>query len=142
MKKMMIAMLLMLLAGTSAFAQVKTFVTVVEDELLTVNASDSEWRVPDAHRVWVRYDYHSPKDCKKAAKLDGIFGKAVRAELLYEYDEYLLKYRILRKVYYDKNNREIGVVHYDNASWNSIGDMDYSLKIGIYMTGAFHIVAG
>lgn len=142
MRKTMIVMLLMLLAGVSAFGQVKTFATVVEDELLTVNASDSEERVPDAHRLWVRYDYRSVKDCKKAARLDGVVGKAVRAELLYEYDEYLLKYRILRKVYYDKNDRQVGVVRFDNASWNSIGDIDYSLKIGIYMSGAFNIVAG
>ena len=31
---------------------------------------------------------------------------------------------------------------YNYAPWNQIGDDDYSLKIGIYMTEAFDIVAG
>lgn len=142
MKKFSFLMICMFVTCVSAFSQVKTFKTVVEDEELVVNASDCKEDWGSNFRLWIRYDYRSPNLCKLAAKRDGVKGKPVRAELLYEYDEPLLQYRILKKVYYDKKDHVVGQVKYENASWNSIGDLDYSLKIGIYMTGQFHLVAG
>ena len=142
MKKLSILMICMFMACMSTFAQVKTFNTVAEDEEVVVNASDCKEDYGTNYRLWVRYDYRSPKLCKQAAKREGVKGKPVRVEYLYEYDEPLLKYRILKKVYYDKKDQVIEQVNFENASWNSIGDLDYSLKIGIYMTGQFHIVAG
>ena len=142
MKNLTILMMCMFCTCISAFAQVKTFKTVAEDDVVVVNASDCKENYGNNYRLWIRYDYHNPKLCKEAAKLDGVKGKSVRAEVLYEFDECLLMYRILKKVYYDKKEHVVGVVRFDNASWNSIGDIDYSLKIGIYMTGQFNIVAG
>ena len=92
--------------------------------------------------LWVRYDYKSKNDCKKEAKRDGVMGKPTRVEVLYEFDEPLLTYRIISKKYYDKNEMVIKELNYYNAPWNQVGDFDYSLKLGIYMTGAFHITAG
>lgn len=142
MKNFALLMMCMFFTCLSAFAQVKTFKTVVENEDVTVNASDCKEEYGTNHRLWIRYDYRSAKLCKKAAKLDGVKGSPSRVELLYEYDECLLMYRILRKVYYDKKEHVVGEVNYYNASWNSVGDIDYSLDIGIYMTGQFHLVAG
>ena len=132
----------MLLFNTAAFAQVKTYKTVVENDTMVVNASDCLDRLGNNYLLWVRYDYKNKKVCKKEAKRDGVFGKPVRAEILYEFDEPLLTYRIVSKKYYDKKDTLLKEVRYYNAPWNQVGDFDFSLKIGIYMTGAFHITAG
>ena len=142
MKKMIFSLFLMLLFHTALSAQVKTYKTVVEDETKVVNASDCVDRKVKSYLLWVRYDYTDKKFCKKDAKRDGVYGKAVRAEVLYEYDEPLLTYRIISKKYYDKNDKVLKEILYNYAPWNQIGDDDYSLKIGIYMTEAFDIVAG
>ena len=142
MKTKMIALFWMLLCFTAASAQVNTYKTVVEDETMVVNASDCLDRSHKNFFLWVRYDYKSKKACKKAAKRDGVVGSPVRAEVLYEIDEPLLTYRIVSKKYYNKNDKVLKEVNYYNAPWNQVGDFDYSLKICIYMTGAFHIVAG
>ena len=132
----------MLLFSVVASAQVKTFRTVVEDEKMVVNASDCIDRSRNNYLLWVRYDYKSMKDCKKDAKRDGVIGKPTRMEVLYEFDEPLLTYRIISKKYYNKNEMVIKELIYYNAPWNQVGDFDYSLKLGIYMTGAFNITAG
>lgn len=142
MKRMIFSLFCMLLLHTAASAQVRTHKTVVEDESMVVNASDCLDRLPKSYRMWVRYDYKIPKLCKRDGKRDGVIGKPVRAEVLYEYDIPLLTYRILSKKYYDKNEKVIKEIIYYNAPWNQVGDFDYSLKLGIYMTGAFSIVAG
>ena len=142
MKKLFFSFLLMLLFNTAAFAQVKTYKTVVENDTMVVNASDCLDRLGNNYLLWVRYDYKNKKVCKKEAKRDGVFGKPVRAEILYEFDEPLLTYRIVSKKYYDKKDTLLKEVRYYNAPWNQVGDFDFSLKIGIYMTGAFHITAG
>lgn len=142
MKKMMISLVGMLLLFTSASAQVKTFQKVEEDEAMVVNASDCLDRSGKNYLMWVRYDYTSKAACKKDAKRDGVVGKAVRAEVLYEVDEPLLTYRIISKKYYDKDEKVLKEIHYFHAPWNQVGDTDYSLKLCIYMTGAFHLVAG
>ena len=142
MKKMILSLLGILLFTTAATAQVKTFKTVVEDEKMVVNASDCVDRKPNSYLLWVRYDYTSKKACKEDAKRDGVFGKPVRAEVLYEFDEPLLTYRIVSKKYFKKDGTVLKEVFYSNAPWNQVGDFDYSLKIGIYMTGAFNITAG
>lgn len=139
---MIFSLFCMLLLHTAASAQVRTHKTVVEDESMVVNASDCLDRLPKSYRMWVRYDYKIPKLCKRDGKRDGVIGKPVRAEVLYEYDIPLLTYRILSKKYYDKNEKVIKEIIYYNAPWNQVGDFDYSLKLGIYMTGAFSIVAG
>lgn len=115
---------------------------VVEDETMVVNASDCVDRMPKSYLMWVRYDYKNKKACKKEAKHDGVYGKPVRAEVLYEFDQPLLTYRIISKKYFDKNDMVVKEIHYYNAPWNQVGDFDYSLKLGIYMTEAFDIVAG
>lgn len=142
MKKILFSLLLTILFHTAASAQVKTYKTVVEDETMVVNASDCVDRLRSNYLLWVRYDYNSTKTCKKEAKRDGVSGKPVRAEVLYEFDEPLLTYRIISKKYYDKKDMVLKEIHYYNAPWNQVGDNDYSLKLGIYMTGAFHITAG
>lgn len=142
MKKIIISMFCMLLFSTAVSAQVKTFKTVDEDETMVVNASDCVDRMPKSYLLWVRYDYKDKKACKKEAKRDNVSGKPVRAEVLYEFDEYLLSYRIISKKYYDKNDIVIKEKDYYNAPWNQVGDIDYSLKLGIYMSGAFNITAG
>ena len=142
MKKTFVIFLLTLLFNTVAFAQVKTFKAVVADETKEVNASDCVDRMPNSYLLWVRYDYTNKKACKKDAKLDGVYGKPVRAEVLYEFDQPLLTYRIISKKYYDKSGKVLKDLFYNHAPWNQVGDTDYSLKLGIYMTGAFNIVAG
>ena len=142
MKKMFFSLFWMLLFSVVASAQVKTFRTVVEDEKMVVNASDCIDRSRNNYLLWVRYDYKSMKDCKKDAKRDGVIGKPTRMEVLYEFDEPLLTYRIISKKYYNKNEMVIKELIYYNAPWNQVGDFDYSLKLGIYMTGAFNITAG
>ena len=139
---MIISLLWMVLFCTTASAQVKTYITVVEDETMVVNASNCVDRSRNNYLLWVRYDYKNKKDCKKEAKRDGVIGKPVRAEILYEFDEHLLNYRIIAKKYFDKKDIVVKESHYHNAPWNDVGDFDYSLKLGIYMTGAFNIVAG
>lgn len=141
MKKTLFAFFCMVFACMTASAQIKTFQYVCEDEELTVNASDCKEASAAGYKLWVRYDYKNKKYCKKAAKADGVSGKPVRAEVLYEYDEPLLQYRILSKVYYDKKNQVVKRLDNFNVPWNSIGEIDYSLKLGIYLTG-FGIVAG
>jgi len=142
MKKMIFSMICMMVLCISASAQVKTFSNVLEDDLLVLNASTCKENQLHGYWLWVRYDYKNAKDCRKAAKADGIKGKAVRAEYLYEFDEPVLQYRILRKVYYDKNGRELGCINYNNASWNVIGDTDYSLKVAHYLAMNFPITVG
>lgn len=142
MKRILFSLLCMLLLCTGASAQVKTFKTVVEDDAMAVNASDCVDRMPKSYLLWVRYDYKDKKACKKDAKRDGVYGKPVRTEVLYEFDQPLLTYRIISKKYYDKNDVVVKEIHYFNAPWNQVGDFDYSLKLGIYMTEVFDIVAG
>ena len=142
MKKLLVSLFLMMLCNAATFAQVKTFKTVVENDTMVVNASDCVDRLRSNYLLWVRYDYKAMKVCKKVAKRDGVIGKPVRAEVLYEFDEPLLTYRIVSKKYYDKNDVMLKELRYFNAPWNQVGDFDYSLKLGIYMTGAFHITAG
>lgn len=142
MKKIMFTMLCMIFCFTAASAQVNTYSMVVEDETMVVNASDCIDRKPNSYLLWVRYDYKDKKVCKKEAKREGVTGKPIRAEVLYEFDQPLLTYRIISKKYYDKNGKVLKETNYYNAPWNSVGNFDYSLKLGIYMTGAFNIVAG
>lgn len=142
MKKTIVSLLGLLLFFTSSSAQVKTYKMVAEDETKVVNASDCVDRLQKSYLLWVRYDYKSRKDCKVDAKRDGVVGKPVRVEVLYEYDQPLLTYRIKSKKYYNKDEKVLKEIVYYNAPWNQIGDFDYSLKIAIYMTGAFHITAG
>lgn len=142
MKKIIISLLGLLLFNTAAFAQVKTYLKVVEDETMVVNASNCVDRSRNNYLLWVRYDYKNKKACKKDAKRDGVVGKPVRVEVLYEYDEPLLTYRILSKKYYNKDEKVLKEIIYYKAPWNHIGDIDYSLKLGIYMTETFNIVAG
>lgn len=142
MKRLLFSMLLVVVFSTAASAQVKTFRTVVADETMVVNASDCVDRSGNNYLLWVRYDYKSKKACKKDAERDGVSGKPIRAEVLYEFDEPLLTYRIISKKYYDKNDKVVKEIHYYNAPWNQVGDVDNSLNLGIYMTGAFNITAG
>lgn len=141
MKKIFISLLGMLFIGTAANAQVKTFQTVTEDETKVVNASDCYDHVGNYYLLWVRYDYIDNKALKADAKRDGVVGKPVRVEVLYQFDEVLLSYRITTKRYYNKRDFVIKEINYHNAAWNGVGDFDYSLKLGIYMTG-FGIAAG
>ena len=142
MKKMIVSLLVMLFYTSVASAQVKTYQMVLEDEKMVLNASDCVDRSRNNYLLWARYDYKSKKDCKKEAKRDGVMGKPVREEVLYEFDEHLLTYRIIAKKYYDKDEKVIKELIYYNAPWNQVGDFDYSVKLGIYMTEAFDIVAG
>ena len=131
-----------LLFSITASAQVKTFKTVVEDETIVVNASDCVDRLGKNYLLWVRYDYKNKKACKKDAKRDDVIGKPTRVEVLYEFDEPCLTYRIVCKKYYDKNDSVLKEINYFNAPWNQIGEIDYSLKLGIYMSGQFNITVG
>ena len=140
MKKAILTVLCMIFTLCSN-AQVKTFVTVSENATMVVNASDCMENSISGYKLWVRYDYKDKKACKQAAKEDGVSGKPVRAEVLYEYNEPLLQYRILSKVYYDKKDKVIKRLDYFDTPWNSIGELDYSRELGIYLTG-FGIVAG
>ena len=142
MKKMIVSLLVLLFYTSVASAQVKTYQMVVEDEKMVVNASDCVDRSRNNYLLWVRYDYKSKKECKKEAKRDGVIGKPSREEVLYEFDEHLLTYRIISKKYFDKDEKVIKEINYYNAPWNQVGDFDYSVKLGIYMTEAFDIVAG
>lgn len=142
MKRILISLFWLLLFSTAATAQVKTYRTVTEDETKVVNASDCVDRSGKNYLLWVRYDYKSKGACKKDAKRDRVGGKPVRAEVLYEYDECLLTYRIVSKKYFDKDDMVLKEVLFYNAPWNNVGNFDYSLKLGIYMTEAFNIVAG
>lgn len=142
MKKVIISLFVVLMFATTVSAQVKTYQKVSEDETMVVNASDCVDRQGQNYLLWVRYDYTSPKACKKDAKRDGVYGKAVRAEVLYEFDETVLTYRIIAKKYFDMDDRVLKEIHYYQAPWNQIGDIDYSLKLGIYMSGAFNIAVG
>ena len=142
MKKMCISLFVALMFATAVSAQVKTYQKVCEDETMVVNASDCVDRKHKSYLLWVRYDYKSKKVCKKEAKRDEVVGKPVRVEVLYEFDEPLLTYRIVSKKYYDKNDMVLKEKIYFNAPWNQVGEYDYSLKLGIYMTEAFDIVAG
>ena len=103
MKKMCISLFVALMFATAVSAQVKTYQKVCEDETMVVNASDCVDRQGQNYLLWVRYDYSSPKVCMKAAKRDVAYGKAVRAEVLYEFDDAVLTYRIISKKYFDKD---------------------------------------
>ena len=142
MKRILISLLWMLCLCATASAQVKTFKTVDDNATMVVNASDCIDRRGSNYLLWVRYDYKDMKACKKDARLDGVTGKAVRAEVLYEFDEPVLTYRIISKKYYDKNGAVLKEIIYYQAPWNQVGEFDYSLKLGIYMTHAFDITAG
>ena len=142
MKKVIVSLFVVLMFATTVSAQVKTYQKVSEDETMVVNASDCVDRQGQNYLLWVRYDYSSPKVCMKAAKRDGAYGKAVRAEVLYEFDDVVLTYRIISRKYFDKDDRVLKEIHYYQAPWNQIGDIDYSLKLGIYMSGAFNIAVG
>lgn len=142
MKTILFSILMMFVFNITASAQVKTFKTVTEDDAMVVNASNCIDRQGDNYLLWVRYDYKSSKACKKDAKRDGVSGKAVRAEVLYEFDEPCLTYRIVSKKYFDKNNALLKEINYYHAPWNHIGDIDYSLKLGIYMSETFNITVG
>lgn len=142
MKKMIISLLTMLLLNIAASAQVKTYLMVLENDTMVVNASNCLDRSGNNYLLWVRYDYKNKKVCKKDAKREGVIGKPVRAEVLYEYDEYLLTYRIISKKYYDKDEKALKEIIYYKAPWNQIGDIDYSLKLGIYLSLTFNITAG
>lgn len=131
----------MLLMCQNATAQVKTYVNVTEDETKSVNASDCFDQVGSYYQLWVRYDYFDRKALKADAKRDHVTGKPVRAEILYQFDDCLLSYRIVTKRYYNKKERVVKEINYYNAAWNHVGEYDYSLKLGIYMS-EFGIAAG
>ena len=65
MKRMIISLLSMILFCTVASAQVKTFISVVEDKTMEVNASNCVDRSRNNYLLWVRYDYKDKKACKK-----------------------------------------------------------------------------
>lgn len=142
MKRILFSLFCVLLFSTGASAQVKTYLNVEENETMALNASNCVDRMGKNYLLWVRYDYKDKKACKKEAKRDRVDGKPVRMEVLYEFDEPLLTYRIISKKYFDKNDMILKEINLYNAPWNDVGDNDYSLKLGIYMTGAFNITAG
>lgn len=142
MKRILFSLFWVLLFSTGASAQVKTYLNVDENETMVLNASNCVDRMGKNYLLWVRYDYKDKKACKKEAKRDRVVGKPVRMEVLYEFDEPLLTYRIISKKYFDKNDMILKEINLYNAPWNDVGDNDYSLKLGIYMTGAFNITAG
>ena len=142
MKKILFSLFCMLLLSTVASAQVKTFLPVEDNETMVVNASNCIDRMGKNYLLWVRYDYKDKKACRKEAKRDGVSGKPVRVEVLYEFDEPVLTYRIIAKKYYDKEDRVLKEIIYYQAPWNHIGDIDYSLKLGIYMSDTFDITVG
>ena len=139
--KFLFPLFLALISITSS-AQVKTYQKVLEDDTMVLNASDCIDRQGVNYLLWVRYDYTSPKACKKEARREGVYGKPVRAEVLYEFDEPVLTYRIISKKYYDKNDKVLKEIHYYYAPWNQIGDFDYSLKLGLHISNFFNITVG
>lgn len=139
--KFLFPLFLALISITSS-AQVKTYQKVLEDDTMVLNASDCIDRQGVNYLLWVRYDYTSPKACKKEARREGVYGKPVRAEVLYEFDEPVLTYRIISKKYYDKDDKVLKEIHYYYAPWNQIGDFDYSLKLGIHISNFFNITVG
>ena len=134
--------LFLALVSITSSAQVKTYQKVLEDDTMVLNASDCIDRQGVNYLLWVRYDYTSPKACKKEARREGVYGKPVRAEVLYEFDEPVLTYRIISKKYYDKDDKVLKEIHYYYAPWNQIGDFDYSLKLGIHISNFFNITVG
>lgn len=140
MKRILLTALCMI-ACIGSYAQVKTYNTVCADNIMIVNASDCKENSLQGYKIWVRYDYKDTKYCRQAAKADGVSGKAWRCEVLYEYDEPLLQYRIISKVYYNKKDKVIKRLDFYDVPWNSIGELDYSRQLGIYLT-RFGIVAG
>lgn len=141
MKKYFLLLFGMLMLSTVASAQVKTYVNVTEDETKSVNASDCFDQVGSYYQLWVRYDYFDRKALKTDAKRDRATGRPVRVEVLYQFDDCLLSYRIVTKRYYNKKERVVKEINYYNAAWNHVGEYDYSLKLGIYMS-EFGIAAG
>lgn len=139
--KFLFPLFLALISITSS-AQVKTYQKVLEDDTMVLNASDCIDRQGVNYLLWVRYDYTSPKACKKEARREGVYGKPVRAEVLYEFDEPVLTYRIISKKYYDKDDKVLKEIHYYYAPWNQIGDFDYSLKLGLHISNFFNITVG
>ena len=139
--KFLFPLFLALISITSS-AQVKTYQKVLEDDTMVLNASDCIDRQGVNYLLWVRYDYTTPKACKKEARREGVYGKPVRAEVLYEFDEPVLTYRIISKKYYDKDDKVLKEIHYYYAPWNQIGDFDYSLKLGIHISNFFNITVG
>lgn len=140
MKRLLLTALCMI-AYIGSYAQVKTYEMVCADEIMVVNASDCKENTLAGYKIWVRYDYKDTKYCKQAAKEDGVRGKVFRSEVLYEFDETLLQYRIISKIYYNKKDKVIKRLDYYDVPWNSIGNRDYSRALGIYLTH-FGIVAG
>ena len=134
--------LFLALVSITSSAQVKTYQKVLEDDTMVLNASDCIDRQGVNYLLWVRYDYTSPKACKKEARREGVYGKPVRAEVLYEFDEPVLTYRIISKKYYDKDDKVLKEIHYYYAPWNQIGDFDYSLKLGLHISNFFNITVG
>ena len=134
--------LFLALVSITSSAQVKTYQKVLEDDTMVLNASDCIDRQGVNYLLWVRYDYTTPKACKKEARREGVYGKPVRAEVLYEFDEPVLTYRIISKKYYDKNDKVLKEIHYYYAPWNQIGDFDYSLKLGLHISNFFNITVG
>ena len=134
--------LFLALVSITSSAQVKTYQKVLEDDTMVLNASDCIDRQGVNYLLWVRYDYTTPKACKKEARREGVYGKPVRAEVLYEFDEPVLTYRIISKKYYDKDDKVLKEIHYYYAPWNQIGDFDYSLKLGIHISNFFNITVG
>ncbi len=124
------------------YSQVKTYNVVCADEIMVVNASDCRENSLTGYKVWVRYDYKDTKYCKIAAKEDGVSGKVFRCEALYEFDETLLQYRIISKIYYNKKDKVVKRIDFFDVPWNSVGDLDYSRKLGIYISNEFGITAG
>ena len=134
--------LFLALVSITSSAQVKTYQKVLEDDTMVLNASDCIDRQGVNYLLWVRYDYTTPKACKKEARREGVYGKPVRAEVLYEFDEPVLTCRIISKKYYDKNDKVLKEIHYYYAPWNQIGDFDYSLKLGLHISNFFNITVG
>ena len=134
--------LFLALVSITSSAQVKTYQKVLEDDTMVLNASDCIDRQGVNYLLWVRYDYTTPKACKKEARREGVYGKPVRAEVLYEFDEPVLTYRIISKKYYDKDDKVLKEIHYYYAPWNQIGDFDYSLKLGLHISNFFNITVG
>ena len=58
---MLVSLFLMMLCNAVAFAQVKTYKTVVENDVMVVNASDCIDRLRSNYLLWVRYDYKNAR---------------------------------------------------------------------------------
>jgi hypothetical protein len=141
MKRIFLTTICMILC-LCAYSQVKTYNTVYADDILIVNASDCIDSSLAGYKVWVRYDYKDTKYCKQAAKEDGVSGKAWRCEVLYEFHETLLQYRIISKIYYNKKDKVLKRLNYYDVPWNSVGELDYSRTMGIYISNNFGVTAG